>query len=418
MPADRGTHNSAADTLATSMASGPALIDLSDPGFWQDPHPVLRAARERHPLARSTSGQYWVLRSDWVERLAVDSRIESGSLDILTRHGISGPVLDWWRGMLTNLNGAQHARLRGLVARAFTPRAVERLRPRIREHSEALLRRVAASGAFDLVADFAHELPNLLLCDLLGVPEGDRAEFARWSAQLGMVLAEVMTPELLAATEEAVCNLNEAVIGLIARRRREPTHDLLGALVATADTSEEDFADDELVVLAINLLFGGHDTSCSLIGIAALLLLQHPDQLDRLRRDPALIPGAVEEILRYEPVVGSMGRVPREAIEIEGVTLPAGQSVMLSVVAANRDPAVYGDPDRFDIARPARRSMTFGWGPHHCLGASLARSELAEVLAAWTRCARFELATHAPRWVPFTYIRRLEALPVRIQLRP
>jgi cytochrome P450 len=399
-----------------AVAAEPALIDLSDPEFWQDPHPVLRAARERHPVARSTSGQHWVLRSDWVERLAVDARVESGSLDVLTRHGISGPVLDWWRLMLTNLNGPQHARLRGLVSRAFTPRAVERLRPRIREHAGALLRRAAAAGELDLVADFAHELPSLLLCDLLGVPERDRADFAGWSTQLGRVLAEVMTPELLAATEQAVLGLDEAVAALIAQRRRKPTQDLLGALVAAADASDEDFGDDELGVLAINLLFGGHDSSRSLIGVAALLLLQHPDQLERLRRDPALIPGAVEEILRYEPVIGSMGRVPREPLEVEGVTLPAGQSVMLSLVAANRDPAVFEDPDRFDVSRPIRRSMAFGWGPHHCLGASLARAELAEVLGVWLRCPRLELAISRPRWVPFTYIRRLEALPVRVGL--
>jgi hypothetical protein len=394
------------------MSGGPALIDLTDPEFWQDPHPVFRAARERHPIARSSTGQHWVVRGDAVEKLAIDPRVESGSVDVLSRHGIEGPLLDWWRLMLTNLNGPQHARLRGLVARAFTPRAVDRLRGRIREHALALLRRHADRGRLDVVADFAHELPSLLFCDLLGVPEADRAEFAEASTRLGQVLAEVIPAELRARTEEALVGLNTALAGLIAERRRRPGPDLLGTLVAAADASDEAFSDDELVVLAINVLFGGHDSSRSLIAVAALLLLRHPDQLARLRRDPGLIPSAVEEILRYEPVVGSMGRVPREDIEVEGVRLPAGQALQLSLVAANRDPAVFEDPDRFDVGRPAQRSLAFGWGAHHCLGAALARAELQEILGVLIRCPRLELAIEKPRWVPFTYIRKLESLPV------
>jgi cytochrome P450 len=397
------------------MASGPALIDLTDPEFWQDPHPVFRAARERHPAARSTTGQHWVLRCDWVERLSVEPRVQSGSLDVLTRLGIEGPLLDWWSLMLTNLNGAQHSRLRGLVSRAFTPRAVERLRPRMREHAEALLARHAERGELDVVQDFAHELPSLLFCDLLGVPEADRAEFADWSTQLGSVLAEVVSPEQRERTERAVVGLRDALAGLIAERRRRSTPDLLGKLVAAALASEDDFSDDELVVLAINVLFGGHDSSRSLIAVAVMLLLRHPDQLALLRRDPSLIPGAVEEILRYEPVVGSMGRVPREDLDLEGECLRAGTSVLLSLVAANRDPAVFEDPDRFDVTRPAQRAVGFGWGPHHCLGAALARAELQEVLGVWLHCPRLELAIERPRWVPFTYIRKLESLPVRFE---
>jgi cytochrome P450 len=402
-------------------AAGPALIDMTDPEFWQDPHPVLRAARERHPVARSTTGQHWVLGCAWVEKLSVDPRVTSGAVDVLARHGVQGPLLEWWRLMLTNLNGPQHARLRGLVARAFTPRAVERMRPRMRAHAVDLLRRHASRGELDAVADFSHELPSLLFCDLLGVPEQEREQFAAWSTALGSVLAEVIPEALRQSTERAVVGLRAALARLIAERRRRPAPDLLGSLVAAADGSGEPFADEELVVLAINVLFGGHDSSRSLLAVAIWLLLRHPDQLERLRADPGLIPSAVEEILRFEPVVGSMGRVPQQELEVEGVRLPAGEALQLSLVAANRDPAVFPDPDRFDVGRPAQRSLAFGWGPHHCLGAALARAELQEVLGVLAACPVLELAglervNGRPRWVPFTYIRKLESLPIRFSL--
>ncbi len=399
--------------------SGPARIDLTDPAYWQDTHAVLAAARARHPLALSTTGQPWVLRAGWVEKLSSDPRVDSGALAVLTDQGVdSGPVWDWWRLMLTNLNGARHARLRGLVSRAFTPRAVQRLRPRIRALALELLEKHAAPGRTDIVSGLAHELPSRIMCELLGVDPDDHEEFAGWSTQLGSVLAAVITPELLEQTEPAVRSLYAYVRERIAERRARPRDDLLGALVGSADADDELYDDEELVVLAINLLFGGHDSSRSLIAVALMLLLCHPDQLEAVRRDPGLVAGAVDEILRHEPVIGSMGRVVHTDIEVEGHTIAAGTPIMLSVLAANRDPELFDDPDRFDVTRPARRAFGFGWGSHVCLGAALARAELQEVIPViLERCRSIELEIDAPRWVPFTFIRKLESLPVRVELR-
>jgi cytochrome P450 len=395
----------------------PAVLDLADASLWQDLHAPLRAARARHPVAFSTGGERLVLRHADVEALASDPRLVSNAVPILTRHGIeSGPLLAWWRRMLTNQNGPEHLRLRSLVSRAFTPRRVESQRPRIRERARGLVRERLAAGELDLVADLAHVLPIELMCELLGVGAADRPGFARWSTDLGRALTQVMTPEALRAGEAAALGLGAAVAGLLRERRAWPRDDLLSALLAAAAQGPGRFDEADLVTLVINLLFGGHDTSRSMLSIGMALLLQHPDELARLRRDPALAAAAGEEILRFEPPIAVLARQPLEDVELGGVVLPAGEMVLLSILAANRDPEVFADPDRFDVGRRGPRSLSFGWGPHHCLGAALARAEIQEALPALLDAFDFELV-EAPRWVPFVAIRRLDAVRVRVSER-
>jgi cytochrome P450 len=186
--------------------------------------------------------------------------------------------------------------------------------------------------------------------------------------------------------------------------------------VKDAYSTDAQIVENDLVVLVINLLFGGHDTSRSVLATALALLLAHPEALAALRRDPSFAAPACEEILRYEPPIAVLAREPVEDLRLGGVTLPRGEMVLLSVLSANRDAAVFTDPDRFDVARDGPRSLSFGWGPHHCLGAALARAELQEAIPALLECADFELA-EAPRWVPFAAIRRLASVRVRAQAR-
>ncbi len=398
-------------------SAGPAILDLADPALWQDLHAPLRAARERHPVALGSAGERFVLRYADVEALSSDPRMVSNALPILTRHGVvSGPLFDWWRRMMTNQNGPEHLRLRSLVSRAFTPRRIESKRPRVRELARELVGAHVAVGEIDLVQDLADPLPIRLMCEILGVESEAHPDFARWSTDLGRALTQVLTPEAQRAGEEAATGLGGAIAGLIAARRASPRDDLLSALLAASAQGTERFDDDDLVTLVINLLFGGHDTSRSMLSIGMALLLQHPEELARLRGDPSLAASAGEEILRCEPPIAVLAREPVQDIELGGVVLPKGEMVLLSILSANRDPAVFPDPDRFDVGREGPRSFSFGWGPHHCLGAALARAEIQEALPALLRDFDFELV-ETPRWVPFVAIRRLESVRVRLRVR-
>jgi len=397
-------------------------IDLADPDFWNDPHPVLREARTHQRVAETTTGIRLVLRHEDIERLAKDPRMLGDSVAMLTRHGLGeGDVLvDWWSRMMANLNGPEHLRLRSLVSRAFTPRAVDAVRPRIRALTRELIDRRAETGTMDLLADFAHELPIRLICEMLGVDPAIHAELTQWTTDLGLAFVEVMTPDDRARAEHAVRSLQATCHELIVQRDRgQRQADLLDALIAAANDAPEPFEPRDIVTLVINLLFGGHDTSRSLLSIAALVLMQHPKQRDQLIRTPGLAASAAEECLRFEPVIGMMGRTPREDIPVGDTWLPAGEMVGLSILSASRDPAVFDHPDEFDITRRGERSFAFGWGAHHCLGAALARAELQEAIPTlFTHCREIELQLEAPRWVPFVAIRRLEALPVRFETPP
>lgn len=403
----------------TQTHSAPARIDLSDPGFWDDPHPILRAAREQCPVAVTETGDRMLLRRADVEAFMADRRLVSNALAMITRLVDGGPLVDWWRGMLTNLNGPEHDRLRRLVSRAFTPRSVDRERPRIRRLTREILARHAEAGEIDLFHVWADELPIRLMCGLLGFEEERHDELARWSTDLGRVISAVMTPELRRAGEDAVVHLNRSIAEALAERRRTPRDDLLSALLHAADEFGEPASEGDLLTLVVNILFGGHDTSRSMLSIAMMLLLQHPDQLAKLRGDPSLISRAGEEVLRFEPIVIWASREPTEDLEIAGIALPAGEPLMLSILSANRDPEVFEDPDRFDITRPSPRNLSFGWGSHICLGAHLARAELQEAIPELLRiCEHIELAGDAPRWQPHSFIRRLDQLRVRFRPSP
>jgi pimeloyl-[acyl-carrier protein] synthase len=309
------------------------------------------------------------------------------------------------------LDPPDHTRLRNLVNKAFTPRTVERLRPRVEAIAAEILDRIDDGDGFDLVRDFAYPLPVIVIAEMLGVPAADRAAFQQWSA----VLVRGLDPLVSDEEQEVVFDARDALLdylrGVLMQRRREPQDDMLTSLIA-AEENGDIFSEGELLAMCNLLLVAGHETTVNLLGNGALALLENPDQLDRLRRDPDLVGTAVDELLRYTSPVQWTGRVAAAEIELGGRTIQPPQSVIGILGAANRDPQVFPDPDRLDLGRHPNPHVAFGRGIHFCLGAPLAHLE-AEVAMPMLleRFPRLRMAgkpERRPTWV----LRGLQRLPV------
>ncbi|MFD5320713.1 cytochrome P450 [Streptomyces sp. NPDC127098] len=281
---------------------------------------------------------------------------------------------------IMGMDPPDHTRLRRLAGKAFTARRVERMRSSIRELSHRLIDRMEAAGrTADLVEDFATPLPVTVICDLLGVPVEDHHVFREWTA--GLTDDSTARGDVL---YEVGGKLEEYMAGLVAQRREEPTDDLLGALVYARDNGDR-LTEDELISIAgAGLLTGGVETVSSALPSFVFTLLTHPEQLTRLRREPELLPRAVEELLRYVPIntAAMFARYALEAVSFGDTVVRAGDPVLAALHAANRDPEVFEDPERLDLGREHNPHVTFGHGPHHCIGAQLARLELQEALKA------------------------------------
>ncbi|MEV0013233.1 cytochrome P450 family protein [Streptomyces tendae] len=303
----------------------------------------------------------------------------------------------------------QHTRLRRLVAGHFTPGRTAALRPRVERIAHDLLDALPRAGTADLVARYALPLPVTVICELLGVPEGDRGTFHTWSNELVMPTS----PE---AAGSAATALTGYLTELTDAKRRTPDGTLLGDLVTAADSGE--LTPGELLGMAFLILVAGHETTVNLISATVHGLLTHPGQLARLRAEPELTEAAVEESLRYHsPVHASAFRFAAEPLELAGTAIAAGDSVLVSLAAASRDPAHFPDPDRFDIGRRPRGHLGFGHGPHHCLGAPLARVEAAvAVRLLIDRHPALALAADPATltWRTSTLLRGLTELPVRL----
>ena len=391
------------------------LVDLRDPAFWADIHTPLRAARDVHPVAMMPSGERMVLGYDAVMFVLRDPRFRS--TDLLARSGVrSGRLHEWWSTVMFSTDPPVHTRLRRLVSRAFTPRAVDDMRPLIRAIADDLIDTVIERGEMDVLHDFAHHLPVMVIGAMLGVPADDYPTFASWTTTLGRAFSPVIDDALRIELENAIGGLDEYVAQLIDARRRQPGPDLLSQLIAAEEDGDR-LSVRELIAMVENLLFAGHDTTRGLLSIAIPLLLRYPAQLGLVRNDPSRLPAAVEEILRFEPPVMGGAREADRAVELApGVTIEEGERVSISVAAANRDPSAFRDPDRFDIERTDTTKLaSFGQGIHYCLGAALARAE-AEVAIGrlLERCGEIELMRDV-EWVPFAPIRHYRSVPIRFR---
>jgi cytochrome P450 len=314
------------------------------------------------------------------------------------------------------LDPPDHTRLRGLVSTAFTPRVIERLRPRIDQLVAELLEEAADRGRLEVVADLAYPLPVVIISELLGVPPEDQSRFRGWSK----VMAAALDPELLVPPDvlqrraTVVSEFSEYFQGLIAERRRQPADDLLSALVVVEDQGDR-LSEEELLATLILLLVAGHETTVNLIGNGVLALLRHPDQLARLRSDPGLIKNTVEEVLRWDPAVQLDGRTALSDITVGDVTVPAGGQALLLIAAANRDENHIADGEKFDITRPDIRHLSFALGAHYCLGAPLARAEAQAAISGVLRhfpAIRLPADNSGLRYRDTLVLRGLEALPV------
>jgi cytochrome P450 len=361
------------------MSQQPVLLPYADPAFVADPFPLYRQLRDDGPVRRAVIAgglEAWLVTryEDGLAALS-DPRLSSDLRDASDPRLVELlPTTDRESALRNMLRSGppDHTRLRGLVSGAFTARRVAGLRPRVQEIADRLLDVIGPDGRADLVESFALPLPVTVIGELLGVPVADRDDFRRWTDDMILRGAERPDP---ARTDRAWQRMRGYLTGLLAQKRARPGDDLLSALTAARD-EEGRLDEDELIAMAFLLLVAGYITTVNLIGSGIAALLAHPDQLRALRDDPALLPGAIEEFLRYDgPVNPGIARFAREDVTIAGVTVPRGATVLIASAIADRDPERFPDPDRLDISRRDHAHLAFGHGIHYCLGAPLARLE-------------------------------------------
>ena len=382
-------------------------------------HRALRAASEQGPITtHPVSGATVILRHADIEALARDPRLAGVGLVFFDLMGIpSGRLREWYGSLMFTNEGETHDRLRTLVSRAFTPRSVEALRTHAAELCDSAFAGVVAGGGGDLVEPFAL-VAMRVMCRLLGVPEEDAEVFGAWADALSPTFG-FMEPGQIAAASDAIEALLGYVDALADRRRSRPADDLISALLAAEDAGDR-LTHPELVAMVANLLVGGHDTTTSQIGCSLLTMLAHPESSKRLRAEPGLLVSATEETIRFEPSIPAVPRTVVEAVEIAGTELAPGSLVMLCTAAANREPQTWTDPDRFDIGRfsvkGTPRLLSFGAGPHFCLGAALARMTVQECVRAVAEHGASLKLDVAPEKVPWRVVlgRSPAQLPVTL----
>jgi cytochrome P450 len=398
-----------------SPEHAPIQYPFPSPPSLYHPAPEFAALREERPVAQVVlpDGKtgWLVTRHADVRQVLIDPRFSRAAA--ATPDAPQTMLAAFNTDSLTSLDPPEHTRLRRLVARAFTARRVEQLRARVAKLVDELLDALETRPRpVDMVEHFSLPLPVAVICELLGVPATDRPKFHALSDTL-MSDAQGDPGKVEAAFGEFAAYF----AGLVAAKRAKPTDDLVTALIAARD-EEDRLSERELVTLGMGLLLAGHETTANQINMLLLTLLHHPEQLADLRADPDAIAAAVEELMRFVQLGDggvSFPRVTTEEVELSGVTLPAGVAVLPALSAANRDPAVFADPDRLDLTRTDNPHVGFGAGVHHCLGAQLARMELQEALRGLLRRLpglRIAVPESELRFKSGLIIRSLETLPV------
>lgn len=325
------------------------------------------------------------------------------------------PIYDAFAKMMTYADPPYHTRIRGLVSKAFTPRMIEQLRPRIQQLVDNLLDAAEAKGQMDVIADLAYPLPIMVIIEMLGLALEERKRFKEWSDDLFAILGLVRhSPDLIKKAAQSLTEMTDHIVALSKERVSQPKEDLLTGLVTVMEAGDR-LSEDELVANIGQILGAGHETTTNLIGNGLLALLHHPDQMQKLRENPTLAPGAVEEMLRYDNPVQIVYRSVAEEVELDGQRIGQGQLVNLIIGAANRDPAQFSEPDRFDITRHEGRQLGLGLGIHFCLGAALARLEGELVFnSLLRRFPAMQLAADTLEWQAHPSFRGLKALPVAL----
>ncbi|MFB9234654.1 cytochrome P450 [Plantactinospora siamensis] len=396
--------------------------ELYTDGFAADPYPTFARLRDERPVCPVRSPRfdsYLISRYEDAKLALTDPRL-SKDLYGPERHylRIFGPNSAGLNKNMLNADPPEHTRLRRIVSQAFAPRRIEALRPRIARAVDDLLDKIVPRGEADLMADFAIPLPMTVICDLLGIPPADRDGVLDWTQVIRTSGSSRRSPEEeRAAVQEVQLRLHHYLAELVQAKREQPADDLISALIEACDQSGR-LSERELVTTTFLLLFAGHQTTADFLGNAVVALLTHPEQIDRLRADPALLPGAIEELLRFDgPLPVASPRIAAEDIEYQGVRIPRGSVVGVVLNAANHDPGYFAEPDRLDICRERGPHLGFGHGIHYCLGVSLARLEaLLGLGALLRRLPGLRLAVPAAelrRLPPASPFRGLLELPIR-----
>ena len=389
-------------TLSYSVDETPAAV-----------YPRFQEAQRQAPVAIGPLGPE-VLSYNLVRSVLRDDRFQIPPGIVLQAQGVtSGPLWDKVINSLLCVEGETHRRLRGLCSRAFTPRTVARLHDAMVDVMNDLVDKVADSGRCDVVADLARPYPVPIICALLGAPREDWQRFSSWADDIFRAFTlsadiQALQPAVMRAWGE----LDDYVDDMVAHRRRSLTDDLLSDLIRAEDDGDRlDAA--ELRMLAGGLLLAGTDTTRNQVAASVQVLCEHPDQWELLRDNPELAMHAVEETMRHSPIAGGTLRLVVDDVELDGYLFPAGTMVLMNTFAANRDPSVYDDPDRVDITRQgAPAILTFGGGVHYCLGANLARREIAEALNVLTGRLRNPRIAGPVPWKPIVSLSGPKSLPI------
>jgi cytochrome P450 len=398
------------------MATTPP-VDLASPGFKANPHPFYARLRADSPVYRTTvriptrKVAWLITRYDDIVAALKDRRLVKDPRNAGSGGAVwmPGPLRPMTRNML-DLDPPDHTRLRALVQKAFTPKLVDQLRPRISELCEDFLARAATRGCIELVSEYALPLPMAIITELLGIPNTDHRRFHSWSSRM----VSISQPRDAVLALPAAWLFLRYLRHLFAWRRTHPGDDLLSALLQVEEAGDR-LSTDELLGMVVLLLIAGHETTVNLIAGATLTLLEHPDQLERLRANPVLIGTAVEELLRYTtPVEIASERYAAEDVELHGQTIRRGELVLSVLGSANRDPDRFASPDSLDIARSPNHHLAFGQGTHYCLGAPLARLESQIAIdTLFRRQPHVRLLSPASlRWRRSLFLRGLERLPL------
>jgi unspecific monooxygenase len=410
--------------MTTSTDHAPASLGYlpDDPGFIEDPYPALKRLRDLRPVVYDEPTHQWLIsRHHDVNRLLRDRRLGRTYLHQATHEewGRSAPP-EWqapfwqllWPQMLDR-EPPDHTRLRRLVLRAFTPRTVEAMRPRITSIVVRLITSAKEMGEFDLIADLMEELPVTVIADMLGIPDEDRHLLRPWSADITLMFELNPTLDYQQRATRASAEFSAYLRAILRSRSGAPARDLLGQLAAVAEEGDR-LTEDELIATAVLLLNAGHEASVNGAANSWWALFRHPQELERLRAEPDLVPTAIEELLRFDTPAPIFERWVLEDIEVQGVRIERGQEVALLFAAANRDERAFTDPDRIILDRDPNPYLSFGAGIHYCLGAPLAKLEFEILFSKMLEVLpRLEVTT-APRWKPRFVLRGLEAIPVRV----
>jgi cytochrome P450 len=395
----------------------------SNPAVLADPFPVYGRLRDEDPAHWSPGLKAWVLtRYEDVKRVCLDSRMSSDRLRpffATLPPAEAGRMVDLIRIFtlwMVFRDPPEHTRLRRLASRVFHVRSINALRPNVEALTAWLLERIGERESFDFIADFAGPLPQLVIMDMLGVPRSELTRLKYLSDEMALFIGSAReTAGKYDRAQAATHEMAELFRSLIAARRAEPRPDLLSELVHLDDGGDR-LTDDELVATCVLLLFAGHETTTHHIANGLAALMRFPAELEKLRRNPGLAAAAVEELLRYDGPIGAQVRIAQEEQVFHGRTFKPGDRVFVLMNAANRDPRAYPDPDRVDLERHGVPHLTFGFGPHICLGFPLARLEgqvaLPAVLARWRE---IEPAPGHLEWMDSMVLRGMTAFPILVR---